>query len=173
LLGAKAVAAQHVDFDSVSRARTQSPGKEQDAFGARSATTQLASDSVALTLNPSKQPEVSPKPVESIASTSGFARAQHSSAGPDSAARVLQQGTTAREQEMQREKKVSALEKQLMLLNKEKQMLQSTVMKFPSNTAGRTIADRRQKREAEDRLEEVERTLSELRVSLRQVDGKR
>jgi hypothetical protein len=91
----------------------------------------------------------------------------------DSAARVMQQGNVAREQEMQREKKVTAIEKQLMLLNAERQLLQGTIMKFPSNTAGRTIADRRQKREAEGRLDEVDKILSELRQTLRHVDGKR
>merc|ERR1712194_183264 len=90
----------------------------------------------------------------------------------DSAARVLHQGQSAREQESQREKRAAALHKQLMLLNVERQQLEGTVMKFPSNTAGRTIADRREKREAEERLQEVDRTLSELRQTLRQVEGK-
>jgi len=91
----------------------------------------------------------------------------------DSVARVLHHGQNTREQELERDKQVACIEKQLMVLNAEKKQLENTMMKFPSNGAGRTLAHRRQKREVEQRAEEVDRTLSELRQKLRQIDGRR
>merc|ERR1719162_1243983 len=52
-----------------------------------------------------------------------------------------------RETDAERDRKAGALEKQLMLLNSERQGLNSVLMKFPTNTAGKTLAERRQKRE--------------------------
>jgi len=83
--------------------------------------------------------------------------------------RIMRQGHYPQEQEARRERQVSALEKQLTLLSGERRLLESALMKFPSNTAGRTLAERRQKREAEQRLEEVDRTITELRQALRKV----
>lgn len=73
------------------------------------------------------------------------------------------------EGDAERDRKSSALEKQLMLLNSERQVLDSALMKFPTNTAGKTLAERRQKREAEQRIEEVDRTISQLRQQLRRL----
>mmetsp|Transcript_31039 Transcript_31039/g.96572 ORF Transcript_31039/g.96572 Transcript_31039/m.96572 type:complete len:536 (-) Transcript_31039:49-1656(-) len=87
----------------------------------------------------------------------------------DSVSRIMRQGHYPQEQEARRERQVSALEKQLTLLSGERRLLESALMKFPSNTAGRTLAERRQKREAEQRLEEVDRTITELRQALRKV----
>lgn len=88
----------------------------------------------------------------------------------DTAGRVMQQGHFPREQEEQREKQVSSIEKQVTALSSERQVLEATLLKFPSNTSGRTLADRKQKREAEERIEEVDKNLSQLRMQLRQMD---
>eukprot|EP00747_Dinoflagellata_sp_TGD_P212781 gnl/TRDRNA2_/TRDRNA2_85832_c1_seq1.p1 gnl/TRDRNA2_/TRDRNA2_85832_c1~~gnl/TRDRNA2_/TRDRNA2_85832_c1_seq1.p1 ORF type:complete len:137 (+),score=28.66 gnl/TRDRNA2_/TRDRNA2_85832_c1_seq1:3-413(+) len=70
-----------------------------------------------------------------------------------------------------REQQASSLEKQLMLLNSERQLLESTLMRFPSNTAGRTLAERREKKDAEERLEQVTSTLSRLKRELRSLEA--
>lgn len=82
---------------------------------------------------------------------------------------VMRQGFRSKEQGAQRDRQVSAFEKQMMVLNGERQILQSTLLKFPANCAGRTIVERRQKREAEERMEVVDKTLSDLRQRLRQL----
>ncbi|CAE8609584.1 unnamed protein product, partial [Polarella glacialis] len=89
------------------------------------------------------------------------------SSEPSSVGRLMRQGCFSHEAEERRERQVAALEKQLMVLNSERQVLKGTLMKFPPNSAGKTLADRRQKLEAEQRLEVVGRTISELRISLR------
>merc|ERR1712039_355568 len=85
----------------------------------------------------------------------------------DNVSRIMRQGHYPHEAEAQREKHVSAIEKQLMVLNGEKHLLEGTLMKFPSNTSGKTLAERRQKRDAEERLEDINKSLSELRQQLK------
>ena len=61
---------------------------------------------------------------------------------------------------------VSSLEKQLMILNMEKKYIDSQLQKFPP-TAGKSIAQRREKAELERKLEDLEKTITGVRKSLR------
>merc|ERR1712232_1538662 len=88
-----------------------------------------------------------------------------------SASRLMRESADAEEPE-QRHRRVMSIEKQLTVLTGERTYLETVLQKFPSNSAGRTVAERRQKRDAEERLEEVETTLRELRLQLRQINPK-
>lgn len=79
----------------------------------------------------------------------------------------MRQGLNHQEIEAERERQVSSIEKQLIALNSEKQYVENMLNKFPSHTAGRTLAERRQKRETEERLEDVNNSLRNFRKDLR------
>eukprot|EP00930_Biecheleria_cincta_P072408 TRINITY_DN59814_c0_g1_i1.p1 TRINITY_DN59814_c0_g1~~TRINITY_DN59814_c0_g1_i1.p1 ORF type:complete len:720 (+),score=166.78 TRINITY_DN59814_c0_g1_i1:61-2220(+) len=87
----------------------------------------------------------------------------------DSVGSILRHGFFSQEEEKRREHQTAALEKQLMVLNGERAFLKGSLLKYPSNFAGKTLAERRTKREAEQRLEDVERTISDLKNSLRRL----
>lgn len=87
----------------------------------------------------------------------------------DSVGSILRHGFFSQEEEKRRENQTTALEKQLMVLNGERAFLKGTLLKYPSNFAGKTLAERRTKRDAEQRLEDVERTISDLKNSLRKL----
>lgn len=63
---------------------------------------------------------------------------------------------------------VKELETGLMNCNKERQDLEHILMRFPSNSAGKTLYARKQKQEAEKRLLEVEKEITEIRMTLRE-----
>eukprot|EP00929_Paragymnodinium_shiwhaense_P086204 TRINITY_DN46734_c0_g1_i1.p1 TRINITY_DN46734_c0_g1~~TRINITY_DN46734_c0_g1_i1.p1 ORF type:complete len:964 (+),score=245.25 TRINITY_DN46734_c0_g1_i1:47-2938(+) len=102
--------------------------------------------------------------------------AQHhrkeSPAHVDHVSRIMRQGFINHMGEAQRDRQVASLEKELTNLNSERQYLENTLLKFPAGSNGRTLAERRQKREAEERLSGVVRTINELRGSLRQLNSK-
>lgn len=81
----------------------------------------------------------------------------------------MRQGLGAAAEADREARQVGSLEKQLMVLNCERTSLESTLSKFPTNSAGKTVAERRRKMEVERRLEEVEQTISQVRTSLRQL----
>lgn len=87
----------------------------------------------------------------------------------DSVGSILRHGLFSQEEEKRRENQTTALEKQLMVLNGERAFLKGILLKYPSNFAGKTLAERRTKRDAEQRLEDVERTISNLKNSLRKL----
>lgn len=62
----------------------------------------------------------------------------------------------------------SDLEGSLMTLNRERSSLEGVLMKYPTNSAGKTIFDRKQKQQAESRLLVVEKEISEIRQALRE-----
>jgi hypothetical protein len=59
-------------------------------------------------------------------------------------------------------------EKELLTLNLERQELESWLARFPSNSAGRTLAERKEKYLKEKRLKEVELVISEKRLVIKQ-----
>ncbi|CAD7940754.1 unnamed protein product [Amoebophrya sp. A120] len=59
------------------------------------------------------------------------------------------------------------LEGKMMELNQERTALEATLMKYPTNSAGRTLTDRKNKQQAEARLLDVEKELSLIRGKLR------
>lgn len=61
----------------------------------------------------------------------------------------------------------ATVEKELLELNLERQELESWLSRFPPNTAGRTLAERKEKYLHEKRLAEVEKGISEKRLILK------
>ncbi|CAD7967484.1 unnamed protein product [Amoebophrya sp. A25] len=59
------------------------------------------------------------------------------------------------------------MEARMMELNKERTQIEAILMKYPSNSAGKTLHDRKNKQQAEVRLVTVEKELSEIRGVLR------
>lgn len=86
--------------------------------------------------------------------------------------RVLGQGASAQpEAQLHLERHAIGIEKQLTLLNGERSLLESALLKFPANSGGRTLAERRQKREAEQRLVEIDKIVRDLRQALKQLES--
>eukprot|EP00392_Amoebophrya_sp_AT5.2_P006156 g6166.t1 len=63
--------------------------------------------------------------------------------------------------------KTSQMEGRMIALNQERTSLEAVLMKYPTNSAGRTLMDRKNKQTAESRLLEVEKELSVIRGQLR------
>ncbi|KAF4658863.1 hypothetical protein FOL47_007800 [Perkinsus chesapeaki] len=63
------------------------------------------------------------------------------------------------------------LEQQLMHCNAEKNALENALNKYPTNSAGRTLNERIDKREKEQRLASVELAISNIKAKLRDLDA--
>ena len=63
---------------------------------------------------------------------------------------------------------VDKVQNELLELNLERQELEAWLSKFPPNTAGRTLAERKEKYMKEKRLKEVEQSISEKRLAIKQ-----
>jgi|Laugresbdmm110sd_1035091.scaffolds.fasta_scaffold419558_1 hypothetical protein len=61
----------------------------------------------------------------------------------------------------------AAMEARLLGLNREKDALEAEMCKFSGTGAGRTIQERRRKGEVEERLGELKRQLSSVRMALK------
>jgi hypothetical protein len=61
----------------------------------------------------------------------------------------------------------AAMEARLLGLNREKDALEAEMCKLPGNGAGRTIQERRRKAEVEERLDELKKQLSSVRMALK------
>ena len=68
---------------------------------------------------------------------------------------------------------ISVVEKDLLQLNLERQELESWLGRFPPNTAGRTLAERKEKFLKEKRLAEIEKGISEKRLILKNARNSR
>jgi hypothetical protein len=63
---------------------------------------------------------------------------------------------------------IGKIQAELLELNLERQELEAWLSKFPPNTAGRTLAERKEKYMKEKRLKELEQSISEKRLAIRQ-----
>jgi len=100
-------------------------------------------------------------------SSNGVADALQGWSGPEKPARVVRHGPLHQEDIERKEREIASLDKQLTVLNSEREFLKGTLLKFPPNSGGKTVAERRQKREAEQRLEDVRKTITELKQTLK------
>lgn len=64
---------------------------------------------------------------------------------------------------------VTEMETRMMELNRERQQLEGILMKYPTNSAGKTLNDRKNKQKAEARLLNVEREISDIRGNMRRM----
>jgi hypothetical protein len=65
--------------------------------------------------------------------------------------------------------RTAALEDSLMTFNIERSALETELAKFPSGTAGRTVAERKRKKEIEQRVEVLNKEISGVRLELRKL----
>lgn len=112
----------------------------------------------------------SAEPYVDYSEASPSPKGQHRGKGVNGVAMALRQGKGGAVEADREQRQIDSLEKQLMVLNSERQTLENTLMKFPTNSAGKTASIRRQKQEVERRLNEVESTISQVKQSLRKLE---